>query len=58
MANIVSYNLGDLTEDAARAKGEVVLKCWKDFQAEQVREAAEKIAAAEASAAADYVLNG
>ena len=26
MANIVSYNLGDLTEDAARAKGEVVLQ--------------------------------
>lgn len=53
-----SYNLRNVSESDARAKGDVFFQCWKDFHAEQARQAAEKTAAAEASAAADYVLNG
>ena len=56
--NVTSYNLCNVSEDEARAKGDVFFQCWKDFHAEQAKKAAEKAAAVEAAAAAEYVLNG
>lgn len=45
---VISYNLRDLSEDAAIAKGEVLHQCWMEFRDQEARERA----AAEAEAAA------
>lgn len=50
---VISYNLRDLSEDAAIAKGEVFHQCWQEFkQAEAERKLAEEKAQAAEQAAA------